>query len=78
MFRNAHHDGPGNLVVRTLIGYLLTGGTIDARPGSVEVFDGTLSHRLPTSGPGCGSLMVCVPSWTAAGLWLKRGLLSSK
>jgi hypothetical protein len=29
-----------------LVGYLLTGVTIDARPGSVEVFGGTLSRRL--------------------------------
>lgn len=29
-----------------LVGYLLTGVTIDARPGSVEVFGRTLSHRL--------------------------------
>ena len=29
-------------------GYLLTGVTIEARPGPVEVLGGTLSHRLPT------------------------------
>jgi hypothetical protein len=60
-----------------LIGYLLNGGTTDARPGLVEVLDGWLPHRLPTV------LLGVAHSWRApvehrGGVWLKRGLPSSK
>jgi hypothetical protein len=40
---------------------LFTSLTADAGPASVEVFGGTLSHRLPTP-VVCGSLMACGPA----------------
>jgi hypothetical protein len=42
---NAAGDGE-----HPLIGFLLNGGTTGARPGSVEVTVGTLSHRLRAHG----------------------------
>lgn len=60
-----------------LIGYLLTGVTIDARQGSVEVSGGALSYRLPIV-VGCGSLMACVLAGYRGEEWLKRGLPSCK
>jgi hypothetical protein len=60
-----------------LIGYLLNGGTTDARPGLVEVFGGVLSHRLPTARTGV-ALSWRAPVEHRGEVWLKRGLPSSK
>ena len=64
------HDGP---TWRLLDDSVRTG----VRPDSVQVLDGMLSWRLPTSVSGV-AFSVCVPVGHRAGAWLKRGLPSSK
>jgi hypothetical protein len=59
------------------IGYLLTGATIGAGPGSVEVFGGTFSQRLSTA-VWWDSLMACVLAGHRGAERLKRGLPCSK
>lgn len=62
---------------RALIGYLLDGGAIAARPGLVEVTGGmALSGGCPP-GAGCGSHLAC-PAGYRGVKCLMRGLPSSK
>jgi hypothetical protein len=62
---------------RAVSGYLLTGVTVDARPGSTEVADGTLSSAA------VHSVRVRLthgvrPAGDRGEDWLKRGLPSSQ
>ena len=47
-------------------------------PDSVQVLGGRLSTRLPTSAIGVALYRSALPSGTAAGAWLQRGLPRSQ
>ena len=62
----------------TSCGYLTIVGRTGVRPDSVQVLDGMLSWRLPTSVTGVALYRFALRPGAVAGAWLQRGLPCSQ